>query len=105
VRRPTTLLALALCACGRPPAPETPAEAAARDAREREAAAGEERVQVTLLRTFRDSTAYGGRRAVYLIRDTATGTEFIGVSGVGVAETGSHAERSGEQTVTVEDER
>lgn len=49
------------------------------------------RVRVTRLSIFHDELAYGNDRGVYLIEDTATGTEFIGVSGVGIAEVGSHS--------------
>lgn len=40
---------------------------------------------------FRDSLAYGSLRGVYIIIDNKTGKEFVGVSGVGIAETGSHS--------------
>jgi hypothetical protein len=49
-----------------------------------------ERVQVTRLSVFKDSLAYDGKRGVYLIRDTETGAEYIGVSGVGIAQVGRH---------------
>jgi hypothetical protein len=48
------------------------------------------RVEVTRIGVFKDSTAYNSTRAIYLIVDTETGKEFIGVSGVGISETGSH---------------
>lgn len=47
-----------------------------------------------------DSVAYNGKRGVYVITDTKTGAEFVGVSGVGISELGSH--RSGKTTVTDE---
>jgi hypothetical protein len=37
-----------------------------------------------------DELAYYKRRGLYLIRDTKTGQEFIGLSGVGVSELGRH---------------
>lgn len=51
----------------------------------------ERRVIVERIDVVADTLAYGGTRGVYVIRDTATGREFIGVSGVGIAETGSHS--------------
>ncbi len=48
------------------------------------------RVEVVRVGMFRDMIAYNGTRGVYVIRDKKTGREFIGVSGVGIAETGSH---------------
>ena len=48
------------------------------------------RVVVERVDVVADSLAYGKKRGVYVIRDTQTGREFIGVSGVGVAETGKH---------------
>ena len=64
-------------------------------------AEGSPRVTVERIGVFRDDLAYGERRGVYVIRDNATGQEFIGVSGVGITETGSH--QSGK--VRVRDER
>lgn len=55
------------------------------------------RVTVTRLSKFRDNLAYDNERGVYLIRDTQTGQEFIGISGIGISELGSH--RSGKRTV------
>ena len=54
--------------------------------------AGEKSKRVTVVRidVISDSLAYYDKRGVYLIRDNETGREFIGVSGVGIAETGSH---------------
>jgi len=37
-----------------------------------------------------DSLAYGDRRGIYLIRDKQTDKEFVGVSGIGISELGSH---------------
>lgn len=58
------------------------------------------RVTVERIGVVSDSLAYRQRRGVYVIRDNKTGTEFIGVSGVGIAETGSH--RSGKTSVSDE---
>lgn len=48
------------------------------------------RVVVERVDVVADSLAYGEKRGVYVIIDTQTGREFIGVSGVGIAETGQH---------------
>ena len=48
------------------------------------------RITVTRIDMFRDSVAYGDLRGVYIIKDNLTGTEYIGISGVGIAEAGSH---------------
>lgn len=55
------------------------------------AAVDDKRVKVTRVGVFKDDLAYGSRRGVYIIIDTDTGKEFVGVSGVGVAEMGSHS--------------
>lgn len=59
------------------------------------------RVDVTRIGVFRDDLAYSGRRGVYVIRDKKTGAEFLGISGIGISELGSH--QSGK--VSVGDER
>lgn len=58
------------------------------------------RVTVERIGVVEDTLAYGSRRGIYVIRDRQTGEEFIGVSGVGVAETGHH--RSGKSDITDE---
>jgi hypothetical protein len=40
---------------------------------------------------YSDGNAYNSTRTVYVLRDTETGREFVGVSGVGIAEIGSHS--------------
>ena len=52
--------------------------------------AQESRVKVQRIGVFRDDAAYNNTRAIYVITDSKTGQEFIGISGVGIAETGSH---------------
>ena len=59
-----------------------------------------ERISVTRVGVFRDDTAYNSRRSVYVIIDNKTGKEYIGVSGVGISETGSHS--TGKSTITDE---
>ena len=58
------------------------------------------RVQVTRIGVFKDELAYSARRGVYVIVDTKTGKEYIGISGVGIQEVSSH--HSGKTTTTVE---
>ena len=48
------------------------------------------RVTVSRVGIFSDDLAYGNRRGVYIIVDNETGREYIGVSGVGISETGRH---------------
>lgn len=50
---------------------------------------------------FRDTDAYGDVRAVYILKDSKTGKEYIGVSGIGISERGNHT--SGKSSV--QDER
>jgi hypothetical protein len=47
-------------------------------------------VSVERIAVISDALAYDGRRGVYRIKDNRTGQEFIGVSGVGISELGSH---------------
>lgn len=60
-----------------------------------------DRFTITRAAEFSDSFAYSGRRAIYVIRDTKTGAEYFGISGIGISEIGSH--RSGK--TTIRDER
>lgn len=50
------------------------------------------RFSVTIDSEFRDELAYNKYRAIYLIKDNVTGAEYVGVSGVGISETGHHRE-------------
>lgn len=52
------------------------------------------RFKITRVQLFADSVAYHGQRAVYTILDTETGKEYVGVSGVGISETGQHGGKS-----------
>lgn len=49
---------------------------------------------------FDDALAYGGERAIYIITDSETGKEYIGVSGIGISEVGSHS--SGKSSIADE---
>lgn len=61
----------------------------------------DERFKVERVQLVKDDIAYGNYRGVYVITDSKTGQEFVGVSGIGITELGSHT--SGK--VTHEDER
>jgi hypothetical protein len=74
-----TALALTLTACSPEPTDNMSV-----------AAASDGRVTVKRIAVMNDDLAYQNRRGVYVIVDNKTGREFIGVSGVGIAETGSH---------------
>ena len=52
------------------------------------------RFRVERVGVFEDNLAYHGKRGVYVIRDEATGREYLGISGVGISETGVHGGRS-----------
>ena len=64
-----------------------------------------DRVSVERIGVFKDDLAYNERRGVYVIRDKATGREFIGVSGIGITEVGSHAQPAGKVMIRKQDER
>ena len=95
----TILLAFACTACS--PEPTMPMSVSP----DAIAATDDQRVEVTRLGVFRDDIAYHETRGVYLIRDKKTGQEFIGVSGVGVAEAGSHYVSTGKSGYMRADER
>lgn len=48
------------------------------------------RFDLKKVQTFYDSDAYYGVRNVYVLTDSETGKEFVGVSGIGITELGSH---------------
>lgn len=47
-------------------------------------------VEVVRIGIFEDNIAYNDRRGIYRIKDRQTGKEYLGISGVGVVETGNH---------------
>lgn len=49
------------------------------------------RFSVSRVGVFKDDIAYDGRRGIYVVIDNKTGQEFVGVSGVGIAELGAHS--------------
>jgi hypothetical protein len=58
------------------------------------------RFKLARVQDFQDNAAYNNYRSVYLLIDTETGKEFVGISGVGISELGSH--RSGKTSATDE---
>lgn len=72
-------LAMLLGACAPDPTDTMPA-----------ATSSNGRVTVERIGVIADDLAYDQRRGIYVITDTKTGDTFLGVSGVGVAELGSH---------------
>lgn len=48
------------------------------------------RIQIERIGVLEDPLAYGDKRGVYIIRDTKTGAEYIGVSGIGISQTADH---------------
>ena len=63
------------------------------------------RATVTRIGVFEDDLAYKSKRGVYLIRDEKTGKEYLGVSGIGISELGSHSQMAGKVMTTRQDER
>lgn len=59
------------------------------------------RVHVQRIGVIEDSVAYDNRRGIYVVTDAKTGKEFVGISGVGIVETGQHMQGK----TSVEDER
>lgn len=87
-----SILAVALLLAGCAPDPDTPMGAYP-------ALPG--RIQIVRVGIIKDDIAYHERRGIYIITDTKTGKEYIGVSGIGISETGS---RNAGKTV-ISDER
>ena len=51
----------------------------------------EQRFDVENVQNFKDDLAYNGVRGIYIFKDNLTGKEYIGISGVGISEVGSHS--------------
>ncbi|UOO77341.1 hypothetical protein LVJ85_02240 [Neisseria sp. Dent CA1/247] len=49
------------------------------------------RFEVKRIAIIADELAYRGERGVYLITDSKTGKEYVGLSGIGISEIGSHS--------------
>lgn len=67
--------------------------------------AGADRITVTKLSEFRDGLAYNDWRGVYLVKDKQTGQEWVGISGIGISEVGSHSQVAGKVMTQKRDER
>lgn len=95
-----------LCACSPPPA-DTPLmkQSSVETTPSNQAVQVRPRIQVTRIGVFEDNIAYSDRRGIYIINDSKTGREFIGISGVGIAETGSHYVSTGKSGYMQPDER
>ena len=50
----------------------------------------QQRIKIEQIGSFDDYFAYNGMRGIYIISDQKTGKEFIGISGIGISETGLH---------------
>lgn len=59
-----------------------------------------DRIAVKRIAVMHDDIAYSNYRGVYLITDNKTGKEYIGLSGVGISESGSH--QSGKASISDE---
>ncbi|KMV67779.1 hypothetical protein WB66_11035 [bacteria symbiont BFo1 of Frankliniella occidentalis] len=64
-----------------------------------------DRITVTKLSEFKDDLAYNDWRGVYLVKDKQTGKEWVGISGIGISEVGSHSQMVGKVMTQKADER
>jgi hypothetical protein len=60
-----------------------------------------QRYDVKRVDVFADDLAYNGKRGIYEIKDRETGKVYLGISGIGITQRGSHQSDDN----TVEDER
>lgn len=56
-----------------------------------------DRFEVKLVQVFRDDLAYGYLRGIYILKDKKSGKEYLGISGVGISEIGTHSD--GDDTI------
>lgn len=100
----TLLFVGALCGCDLPKQPPpTPKPETATTLIPQSLEGG--RFEVQFAADFDDDVAYKDKRRIYIIKDKTTGKEFIGVSGIGISELGSHTTGSGKDKKTIKDER
>ena len=102
MKRLTIFAALACVACG--PTPDMPMRKQSAAAKPAEVV-DNPRVEVVRIGVFEDDLAYENRRGVYLVTDKETGQSFIGISGVGITEVGSHSQSTGKTVIRRPDER
>lgn len=50
----------------------------------------QDRFSVARVQRFNDTFAYNGERGIYIIKDSQTGAEYIGISGIGITEVARH---------------
>lgn len=62
-------------------------------------------ITVTKLSEFRDGLAYNDWRGVYMMKDKKTGQSWIGISGIGISEVGSHSQMVGKVMTQKVDEQ
>ena len=86
------LFLIFLCGCG--PTIDTPMKTQSMKTN------AEFSIEVVRVGVFEDSVAYHETRGIYIIKDNKTGVEYIGISGIGISERGSH--RSGKTIMTDE---
>ena len=53
------------------------------------------RFRVKRVSVFQDDLAYGHQRGIYVIYDSLTGRELVGISGVGIGDLGKHQDGKG----------
>lgn len=58
------------------------------------------RFELEKVQSFVDGDSYSRTRSIFILTDKQTGKEYVGVSGVGISEMGSHL--SGKTTVSDE---
>lgn len=63
------------------------------------------RFSVERVGVIEDDLAYSDRRGIYILTDQKTGKQYIGLSGIGISELGSHTQSAGKTTTRVSDER
>lgn len=49
------------------------------------------RFEIERVAKFQDDLAYNDERGIYIIKDKKTGIEYLGISGIGISELGSHS--------------
>jgi hypothetical protein len=63
------------------------------------------RFEVVEAGVFDDRDAYAGRRKIFLLIDKDNEKEYVGITGVGISEVGTHTVSTGKTTITHPDER
>lgn len=89
---------LALAGCGAAESPTPQQQPRVESVSDSQPTSG--RYELRAIQSFRDRGAYNGWRTVYELRDVETGVVYIGISGIGISELGSH--HAGKSTVNDE---